>query len=58
MANYGLALAHSGRNLDAIRVYKQVVRQRPDFVEAYGTLGEACASINDYKSALRVPPPP
>jgi len=51
-ANYGLALSHSGRKQEAIQVYKQAVKTRPDFVEAYVTLGDACADLFDYRCAI------
>ena len=53
MANLGLALAHSGRNAEAIHIYERVVEARPDFVEAYVTLGDACGNVYDYKCAIR-----
>jgi tetratricopeptide (TPR) repeat protein len=42
LANLGLALSHSARDKEAVVVYRRAVEVRPDFVEAYVTLGEAC----------------
>ena len=42
LANLGLALSHSARDKEAVAVYRRAVEVRPDFVEAYVTLGEAC----------------
>jgi tetratricopeptide (TPR) repeat protein len=62
--NMGVAHKGQGSDLDAsIESYKQAIRIKPDYAEAYSNIGKALkdkgdldASIESYKQAIRIKP--
>ena len=55
-ANYALGLAYrdSGKTDEEIQAYKQAIRLRPDFVNAFNRLGAAYVRVKKYGDAVEV----
>src|SRR5919199_942018 len=48
----GLEQYRAGRFLEAIEIFKEAIRFKPDYAEAYNNLGMAYANIDRYSEAV------
>jgi len=52
LANYALALTHSGNTNEAVRQYRRAVSIRPDFTNAWISLGDALGTVHSEAAAI------
>ena len=53
MESLGMALAAEGKPREAIRLYEQALRIKPDYADAHNNLGVALVSLREMKAASR-----
>ena len=51
--NLGNVLVRLGKRKDALAAYSKAILKKPDYAEAYSSLGDTFASQNDHEEALK-----